>query len=213
MWRRPMHRTTLMAALLAGLLLTATTVAFADHSWNGYHWRSDNLSPTVVNKTSSSLYDVPAGVAEWAALGTPIQPALTTAKKGNITVSESSSIFYLGLARIFVEGGHITKGEVKLNTRLLRSYGAAAADHVLCQELGHVLGLDHNRDGATGGTPDDTCMNDQGHLGEYTSPNVHDAEQLNLIYNHTDVSDSSSGPAGSPSGNGVWITVHVFPAP
>ena len=61
--------------MIALVALLSTSVALASNSWNGYHWSSDNLSPTVVNNTSSSLYDVPAGVAEWAALGTPIQPA------------------------------------------------------------------------------------------------------------------------------------------
>jgi hypothetical protein len=216
------QRKALIPAIVVGAFLLVATTAFADHSWNGYHWPSDNLSPTVVDKTSSSLYDVPAGVAEWADLGTPIQPTLTTGKKGNITVSEASSRFWLGLARIFVEDGHITKGEVKLNTKYLAYYEAngypGIADHVLCQEIGHVLGLDHNRDGATGGTPDDTCMNDQGHLGEYTSPNLHDTDQLNLIYNHTDSTGGGGGGCKGKakkcaSGNGVWITVHVFPIP
>ena len=228
MKRTGLRRTLLIGVLAFGALLVGATIASADHSWNGYHWPSGNLAPTVVDDTSSSLYNVPAGVMEWANLGTPIQPALTTANKGDITVREAFSPFWLGLARIFVEDGHITKGEVKLNTRLLNNYGADAADHVLCQELGHVLGLDHNPDGATGGTPDNTCMNGAEHLGDYTSPNSHDTDQLNLIYNHTDVTDGGGddgGGGGGPpcdrnpdhprcaSGNGVWITVHVFPAP
>jgi hypothetical protein len=208
---RRAYRTMIASVLGAGLLLAAATGVFADHSWNSNHWRSDNLAPTVVNRTTSSLYNVPAAATEWSNLGTPIQPTLTTAKKGNITVSEASNVFWLGLARIFIDGsGHITKGEVKLNTRLLRAYGPAAADHVLCQELGHVLGLDHNR------TQLDTCMNDQAPLGSATSPNAHDTEQLNLIYNHSDTTgttSSSSSTGAAPSGNGVWITVHVFPAP
>ncbi len=206
------------------VLLAAVTVASADHSWNGYHWPSDNLAPAIKDKTSSSLYDVSAGVTEWANLGTPIQPTLTDAKKGNITVSEQTSQFWLGLARIFLEDGHITKGEVKLNTQSLEYYEAngypGIADHVLCQEIGHVLGLGHNR------TQDDTCMNDQEFVGaDLTSPNFHDTDQLNLIYNHTDAAPSGSTDEGGPdceknakakqcrSGNGFWLTVHVFTLP
>ncbi len=206
-------------------LLTAATVASADHSWSVYHWSSDNLSPTVVDKTSSPLYNVPAGVTEWANLPTPINPTLTNAKKGNITVREAFSQSWLGLARIFIdENGHITKGEVKLNTQYLDYYEAngypGIADHVLCQEIGHVLGLSHNR------TQDDTCMNDQAFIGEaLTSPNTHDTVQLNDIYNHTDAAPSGSTDEGGPdcsknsnakkcrSGNGFWITVHVFTLP
>ncbi len=192
------------------LSLITIGVASADHTWSGYHWRSDSLSPTVADKTSDSLYDVPAGVAEWAALNIPIKPVMSAKKRGNITVSESSNIFWLGLARIWVEGGHITKGEVKLNTRLLRNYGPEVADHVLCQEVGHVLGLTH----ITG----DSCMNDDlTTLGLFTSPNTHDAEQLALIYDHEDVisggggNGKGRGRGGKPQGE--WIIVHTTPIP
>lgn len=221
-----MMKKVLAAAVAVGALLTVATVASADHSWNGYHWPSDNLSPTVVDKTRASLYDVPAGVLEWADLAidsTDIQPTLTTARKGNITVSEASSQQWLGLARIFLEEGHITKGEVKLNTQYLAYYESngypGIADQVLCQEIGHVLGLGHNR------TQNDTCMNDQAFVGpDLTSPNQHDADQLNItIYDgHTDATgggeekgSGGGGCKGGPKkcGQGVWITVHVFPLP
>ena len=218
----------LVLAVALAVLLTVVSVASADHSWNGYHWPSDTLSPTVKDKTSSSLYDISAGVTEWASLGTPIQPTLTDAKKGNITVSEQTSQFWLGLARIFLDDGHITKGEVKLNTTYLAYYEAngypGLADHVLCQELGHVLGLGHNRD-ETGSDADnnpETCMNDQEFIGaDLTPPNLHDTYQLNFVYNHTDASGSSDddggggGCRGGPKkcGQGVWITVDIFPLP
>ncbi len=219
-----MMRNLLVAAVTFAALLTVVAVASADHSWSVYHWPSDSLSPTVVDKTSSSLYDVPLGVTEWANLGTPIQPTPTDANKGDITVTEAFSPFWLGLARIFIdENGHITKGEVKLNTRLLNSYGPVAADHVLCQEIGHVLGLGHNRVGDSS-PEDETCMNDQ--LLGFPAPNQHDTDQLNLIYDgHIDTTADSTTDNGGPdcekntnakqcrSGNGFWITVHVFPLP
>ncbi|RLC57659.1 MAG: hypothetical protein DRI30_03875, partial [Chloroflexi bacterium] len=212
-----------------GLVVFAalTVVASADHSWGGYHWAGNKLEPTVGDRTSSSLYDVSAGVTEWADLGSPIQPTMAKGKKGNITVTEAYSPYWLGLAQIFInEEGHITKGAVKLNTVLLQNYPAAAADHVLCQELGHLLGLDHNR--ANDASPgDDTCMNDQVPLltTQYTTPNAHDLVQLNAIYGHTDGSTGDGGggggggggcPPGKPnhpkcagSASG-WVTVHVF---
>jgi hypothetical protein len=213
----------LLIAVALAALLTAVTVASADHAWSTYHWPSDNLSLTVIDKTSSSLYDVPAGVAEWANLGTPIQPTPTTAKKGDISVREGFSQSWLGIATIFLDGGHITKGEVKLNTRYLEYYEAngypGIADHVLCQEIGHVLGLGHNR------TETDTCMNDQAFIGAaLTSPNNHDTAQLNIIYDgHTDTGGTTETDNGGPpcSKNpthpncvsGFWITVDIFPLP
>ncbi len=184
-------------------LLTVVSVASADHSWSVYHWPSDNLSPTVVDKTSSEMYEVGPAVDEWSGLGTLIQPEMATSSKGNITVTEAFSPFWLGLARIFIDdNGHITKGEVKLNTRLLNSYPTAAADHVLCQEIGHVLGLGHNR--VNDSSPDNaTCMNDSlATLGQYTTPNGHDQDELNDIYaTHGDVVDGC-GDVGGGGGGG-----------
>ena len=193
-----MHRIIVAGALVLALLVGS---AWADHSWNGYHWKSTNLAPTVVSKTTSALYDVPAGVSEWTTLGTPIQPSFSPGTKGKVVVSEGFSPFWYGQARIFLDSsGHITKGEVKLNTLLLEPLGAAAADHVLCQELGHVLGLDHQR------TASDSCMNDIATIGSATRPNAHDAEQLGVIYGHT---DSGGGRRSHDSGWRVVDTVMV----
>lgn len=185
-----------VAALIVALLAGS---AWADHSWNGYHWKSSSLTPTVADKTTASIYEVGVAVVEWAALGTPIQPTLSATNKGKVVVSEGFSPFWLGQARIFLDdSGHITKGEVKLNTLLLEPLGLAAADHVLCQELGHILGLDHQR------TAVDSCMNDTATVGSVTSPNAHDAAQLGVIYSHT---DSGGGRRSHEAG---WQIVDII---
>jgi hypothetical protein len=153
------------------------------HSWNGYHWSGSNLNVTVYNKVTNTLYNIPAAVSEWSGLGTPIQPRMTTSSTtAKITVVEGFNPRWLGLATIWLDSsGHIVKGEVKLNTKLLKRYGPAVADHVLCQELGHTLGLDHNHDDIG------TCMNDLTAVSNPAPyPNAHDAEELNLIYSHLD---------------------------
>ncbi len=206
---------TFVLGIAASTLLSTT--ASASNAWNAYHWKSDHLSPTVKDGTASpSFWNVSGAVAEWRDLSAPIDPVMTSARRADVTVSEKNSVLWLGLAQIWVENGHITKGKVFLNPVLKRApYTPAMADHVLCQEIGHILGLDHNRDGAVGGSPDDTCMNDVGHLGEYTSPNSHDVDQLNDIYNHSDLLASSvanrSGHAHQHGGE--WVTVHVIPLP
>jgi len=200
---------------VAGLFAVIAT-AQADHSWNGYRWPDSKLSPTVFNKTTSTMFDIPAAVQEWSDLGTPIQPVMTTQSKGaNITVTEAFSTQWLGLAQVWVNGdGFITRGQVKLNRKLLAGYPKPAADHVACQEFGHILGLDHNRAGDTS-PGDDTCMNDQVNLQsiQYTTPNQHDKDQLNAIYGGSSGTSAFSSFAGStqtsgPDG-GHWVTVHV----
>ncbi len=221
----------LTIAVVAVLTLVAT--ASADNAWNGYHWSSDKLSPTVNDKTSGSLFDVPAAVAEWSGLGTPITPVMTSGKGDVDVVVKRMNANWLGVAKISVDSaGHIQAGRVELNRLYLNSLTFDEWDHVVCQELGHIWGLHHNFDGPSGGTPDETCMNSSFYLGDYPWPNSHDAVQLNAIYGHTDGGDGGGdggdggggggGGGGCPPGNpehpkcgasaGSWITVHVFPA-
>lgn len=208
----------------ATVMLALSTVASADHSWNNYHWPSHNLAPTVVDQTSSPLFDITSAVAEWRDLGTPIAPQMASSDGDVEVVLKRMNANWLGVARISVDSaGHIQAGRVELNRLYLNSLTFDEWDHVVCQELGHIWGLDHNHDGPEGGSPDDTCMNSALHLGEFTAPNVHDAEQLNTIYDHTDDGgdgDTGSGGGTCPPGNpnhpkcsssaGSWITIHVF---
>ena len=210
-----MRKIKILFAVLA--LVIPTSIALASHAWSVYHWRSDNLTPSVSDRTKGSFYDVGAAVEEWADLPATINPAITSKKNGNIKVSEANSIFWLGLARVYLdENGHITKGEVKLNTAALASYGPDAADHVLCQELGHILGLDHQN-------APDSCMNDQATLGSITSPNAHDADQLLAIYAHTDETSDNGNTGGPPCSKNPnhpncrtvegWVIIDIFPIP
>ncbi len=210
------------------MLLTAG-VASADNKWNGYHWPSDNLSPTVVDNTGeTTIFDVPAAVTEWAGLGTLIQPTSgTPGSSGDVEVVVTNMRpHYLGVARIWVdEFDHIGKGRVELNKRYLNSLTSDEWDHVLCQELGHIWAMAHS----VGDDP--SCMRGSDVLGLYTSPSDHDKETLTAIYptDHTDASPPDDGgssgggdcdrnPAGkcrgsSNSSSGRWVTIHEFLAP
>ncbi len=200
------------------LLVLPTSVALASNAWATHHWSSDNLAPTVSDRTKGSFYDVPTAVEEWADLSAPINPVITSKNNGNIKVSEATSNFWLGLARVFLdEDGHITKGEVKLNTMILSrpEFGPLAADHVLCQELGHVLGLDHS-------LLTTSCMNGS-NLGSATSPDSHDNVTLGNIYSHPDGISDDSGGGGPPCSKKPdhpncrkaegWVIVDIFPIP
>ena len=206
------------------LFFAFCTSVYGNHDWNGYHWNPSNLNLVVKDKTTSNLYNVTDVMNDWNNLNTPVHLEVSSTNP-NIEVSEAFNPRWLGLARIYIEDGHITQGEVKLNTKLLKKYyGLPEAKHVLCQEVGHVIGLDHNRDGPSDGEGDDTCMNDVGYLGEYTTPNNHDEDTLNQLYNHThDTTSGSTTTTASPkpkpchknpnhplcSGQNAWYTIHV----
>jgi hypothetical protein len=99
---------------------------------------------------------------------------------------------WLGVAQIWVTGGvHIVQGTVKLNDTYfnMSTYNTPAwRQMVICQEVGHTLGLDH-QDESFNNTNLGTCM-------DYTSnplgppsnehPNTHDYDELASIYSHVD---------------------------
>ena len=219
-------RLRVIAAVASVFVLLASSPALAIHSWSVYHFPSDNLTPMVTGETS--LADVGDVVADWAGLGTKFQPAHAASGTGDIkVVAKRGNPNWIGLAQIKIDSaGHILEGKVTLNSAYANyNNGNGTANiwkHVLCQEVGHILGLQHD-----GG---DTCMNDAFEtLGMYTGPDIHDAEQLNLIYgDHVDVAGGTSDPddgAGGPdcnknanakkcrTGAGQWITLHVLSMP
>ncbi len=217
-------RLRVVAAVSTALVLLASP-ALATHSWNGYHWSSDNLTPTVTGETS--LADVSDVVDDWVNLGT-IKPTYTGPGSGDIkVVAKRGNPNWIGLAQIKIDSdGHIVEGKVTLNSAYANyNNGNGTANiwkHVLCQEVGHILGLQHSSQ--------ETCMNDAFEtLGVYTTPGGHDDVQLNTIYDdHVDVVGGTSDPddgAGGPdctknanakkcrTGAGQWITLHVFSMP
>ena len=221
------------ATMVSGLLLSNEVLA--EHRWNGYHWPGTGTRTLHLENQAGAEYQVDDVVDDWNGLNAPVQ--LVVDGGSNVVVrSKNMNAWYLGLAEIRVDtSGHILEGRVTLNDRYLKEgnlYGYDWADRkaVLCQEVGHILGLDHVHDQT------DTCMNDQLALtGENeqvspsqlagTTPNAHDGQELNAIYSHDDGGgDGGSGGNGGPpcsknpdhprcTGDGVWITIHVIPVP
>ncbi|MCH8996839.1 MAG: hypothetical protein IID48_01065 [Proteobacteria bacterium] len=131
---------------------------------------------------------------------------------------------WLGLASIWVSRGknkHITRGEAKVNEYFITLAGYEGFNElnewqqVMCQEIGHTFGLNHNREGDTGGTPDDTCMNDETRPLNYPWPNVHDTEMFDsaTMYAHDHGGGGGGGKekchpkfgcAGAAVGHAVW---------
>jgi hypothetical protein len=87
---------------------------------------------------------------------------------------------WLGLAQIWLSGGHISQGTTKVNdTYFNGNYPITEQRHVMCQEVGHDFGLGHTSEN---GSSQNTCMdyyqNTSNSDWQSTGPNTHDFAQL-----------------------------------
>jgi hypothetical protein len=113
---------------------------------------------------------------------------------------------WLGVAGISITGGtHITKGYVKVNDFYFdtATYNTPAwRNLVMCQEVGHTLGLDHQDedfDNANLGT----CMDYTSNPGTNQHPNQHDYDELEAIYAHLDSTTTvGAASAAAPAVHG-----------
>jgi hypothetical protein len=173
----------------------------ASHSWSYFHWEKSGpevqlpLGDNVSTAWESYLTAVSADWSKSSVIATTITEGLggrsCKATVGRIEVCNRKYGFngWLGLAQVWLSGGHIVKAVAKVNDSyfaLSRYNDPRAKQHVLCQEVGHTLGL-HHQDGTS-------CMNDDGGLFDaaYVAPNAHDYAQLETIYAHTHTTITSS---------------------
>jgi hypothetical protein len=208
------HRRALMAAVVIAIGLAATTSA--NHSWGGYHWaRTSNPFTLKVGDNVSNAWDayLDEAILDWSqssvldlvkvAGGARPKNCRPTAGRIEACSERYGQTGWLGIAQIWLSGGHITQAITKLNDTYFASpsYNTPAWRRlVTCQEIAHDFGLDHqdeNFDNPNLGS----CM-------DYTSdpdgppsnehPNQHDYDQLALIYNHLD-STTTIGQSSLPS--------------
>lgn len=212
----------LLSALVAMLTLVGGGMAEASNSWNGYKWATADgvvdLRADVSDVQGEWAQVTGAVIADWdnsARINLNTSP---DGKQGVVTVrsDDYGATGWLGIAMVSLEGGRITSGRVLLNdwywSRGLVE-GLPPRQHVLCQEMGHTFGLDHQSQSGR------SCMNDHpSELGRWVRPNAHDYEQLDAIYRHPDGYDSGTLEAGSGNPRRAraahnWMAVHAFPAP
>lgn len=212
-----MHRKLLASAAVLALTAVFAPVpsANADHSWGGYHWaRTTNPFALKLGDNVTTAWDpyLATTSSDWSAsavLDTPIVPGSTPPKKCSPTagtVQVCNALYgqrgWLGVASIWITGGHITQGTVKLNDTYFNTakYNTAAwRNLVSCQEVGHTLGLDHQDENFA--NPNlGTCMDYTSDPSTNQHPNAHDYEQLETIYLHTEESTAVAARATAPSG-------------
>lgn len=190
--------------VLPVLFVAAGTVVYATHSWGNYHWaRNSNpfilkLGDNVTNTWDAYLGEASTDWSKSSILDTTVVSGGTTAKRcqatsGRVEVCSSKYGFngWLGVASIWISGSHITKGTVKVNDSYFNTstYNTPAWRRlVMCQEVGHEFGLDHQDENFSnpnlGSCMDYTSDPDGPFSNEH--PNTHDYEQLEAIYSHLD---------------------------
>lgn len=205
-----------MILSLFGVFSTAS-VAFATHSWGPYHWaRTSNPFTLKLGDNVSSTWDayLAGASTDWSA-SSVLDTAIVGGQGGSNCRSTTGRVEvcsrkygyngWLGLAQIWINGSsHITKGLAKMNDSYfnLATYNTPAWRRlVMCQEIAHTFGLDHQDEDFSNSNLG-TCM-------DYTSdpdgppsnehPNAHDFEQLELIYAHLD-SMTTVGTSALPKG-------------
>ena len=201
-----------LAATVALVLAVALPgVTSANHSWGGYHWArtanpftitvidnmtpdwDDNLNTAISDWDSSSVMNL-VKVTGDSSQKTRKRCAAVTGKvvACNATYGNNG---WLGIAQIWLSGSHIVKGTAKMNDSYLASsaYTETNRQHVICQEIGHDWGLDHQDES---GADLNTCM-DYSNALDNPHPNAHDYQQLQTIYSHL---DSSTTIAAAPAG-------------
>jgi hypothetical protein len=219
---RPLRPTSRLLLLAAVALLVAGALpqgAAGNHRWGNYHWaRKNNPIRIQIIDSMSSAWDarLRAVNADWNAspvlensvVGGSVSASTRRAcppVSGKIRACDANygANGWLGLATIRVSGGrHIVDGTTKMNNHYFRQSGynnEAARRHVLCQEIGHLFGLGHDRQSVT-------CMNDVAGIShpsyQYPTNNgsAHDFALLNAIYGHADGSTTvASRQASSPT--------------
>ncbi len=203
------------------MVLASSVVA--NNAWGDYHWDGastpvaltleDNLSPSwsTVLGTVEADWDT-SGALDLTTIDSPPDGSTNCgnplanpdpANPGEIEVCNGSygTNGWLGVARIWIaaDGTHISAAIAAVNDSYLGSGGAYdnadARQHVLCQEVGHTFGLDHQKS-----PKKQTCMNAQWGLtsSSFVSPNPHDYDQLASIYAHLDPISEEGGNGGGP---------------
>lgn len=181
-----------------------TSPAFAEHSWGPYHWyRTTPSFNQTVRNSFTSQWDPYANVAvaDWSLSSklNMIQSNQSTAywdryycnaTTGQVRLCNFNygGTGWLGLAGISISSSnHITRAYTKMNDSYYTPgsfYDTPAwRQSVVCQELGHNIGLSHQDEDFNNASLF-SCMDYQN--PPYPAPNAHDYAQLVTIYAHLD---------------------------
>ncbi len=216
--KRTSRRLSLSLSLALVLVLSLTMTASANHSWGNYHWaQTANPFTLALGDNVSGGWDsyLSTASADWSqstvldtvivAGGTRPRNCRPTSGRVEVCNERYGNTGWLGIAQIWASGDHITEAVVKLNDTYFNTptYDSPAwRNLVMCQEIGHTLGLDH-QDVDFNNEPLGTCMDYSSDPVPNQHPNQHDYDQLESIYAHLDSTTTvGSVSSGSTVGTG-----------
>ena len=204
----------LVSALSCAAAVIGAAPAAANHAWGSYHWArtsnpftvplGDNVTNTAYSNWEGALGGASTDWTQSSVLDSPVRagqagnPKRCAGTNGRIEVCNATygPNGWLGLASIWTSGSHIVKATAKMNDTYFNStrYNYTAERHVMCQEVGHGYGLGHQDES---GADLNTCM-DYANALDNPSPNAHDYQQLETIYNgHRDSTSTVSSVAAT----------------
>ena len=218
-----LRKIAIVVALTAVGLAMLAAPAGANHSWGGYHWaRTSNPFTLKVGDNVSGAWDsvLNTSITDWSKSqvldltkvtgGARSKNCRPTSGRVEVCNASYGNNGWLGIAQIWASGKHITQGVVKVNDFYFNTptYNTTAwRNLVMCQEIGHTFGLDHqdeNFDNANLGT----CMDYTNDPSSNQHPDTHDYQQLEDIYAHLDPTttvDTSAAATGSGQRVVTWI--------
>lgn len=221
------RRIALAATLVFTVFAAIASVTFADHSWGGYHWaRTSNPFTIKTGDNVTSAWDtyLDEAISDWnvssvldlqKVAGASNRSCRPTSGRIEVCNAKYGNTGWLGIAQIWITGGeHITQAVTKLNDTYFNTsqYDTPAWRRlVMCQELAHDFGLDHQDETFNnvnlGSCMDYTNAPAGGVVGGFNygpsneHPNAHDFEQIQIIYQHLD-STTTIGQNVESRGNG-----------
>jgi hypothetical protein len=201
----------LRKALVIAVVAAAATPlsSMADHSWGNYHIARDTSSFTlkvVDSVTAEWQTELGDSINQWSQsnyLDLVVDSSddssrtrrrcATVAGQMRVCNAAYGQTGWAGLASIGIDAnGHIDEGTAKMNDTY-GPYPQAFKNQVMCQEIGHVLGLGHTSED---GSSQKTCMDYADDPTDSQAPNAHDYQQLATIYGHLDSYNSYDDGTG-----------------
>jgi hypothetical protein len=213
---QPASRRLLICVSVLAIISVYVEFPSANHSWNGYHWARTTPEFTLnLGDNVSSIWDSHLDLAsdDWSqssVLNTVVDGGQAKGRNcrppsGRVEVCDAAygNNGWLGIAQISVSGKHITSGSVRLNDTYFNTstYNTSAwRRFVVCQEVGHTFGLDHQDEDFD--NPNlGTCMDYTNNPASNQQPNAHDYEELESIYEHLDSTTTVGAAAHGAQGN------------